>query len=143
MFFGSYEYSLDEKGRLIIPSKFRGQLQNNLYLLKGFDGCISIYPEDEFSKYILRLQSLEFEIEKVRLHQRILLSSVVELTIDKANRILLPTKTLKQYSIGKDVIIIGVLDHFEIWDINKWNEYQFNHINDFEKDAEALLKDEK
>lgn len=143
MFFGSYEYSLDEKGRLIIPSKFRGQLQNNLYLLKGFDGCISIYPEDEFSKYILRLQSLEFEIEKVRLHQRILLSSVVELTIDKANRILLPTKTLKQYSIGKDVIIIGVLDHFEIWDINKWNEYQLNHINDFEKDAEALLKDEK
>jgi MraZ protein len=143
MFFGSYEYSIDEKGRLVIPSKFRSEVGNKLYLLKGFDGCISVYKESDFQKYIDRLEHLEFEREKVRLHQRILLSSVVELDVDKTGRMLIPTKKLKEYSIGKNVTIIGALDHFEIWDLQAWTKYVQDHEKDFEKDAEAILKDEE
>src|SRR5574344_2567385 len=143
MFFGSYEYSIDEKGRLVIPRKFRGEVGNKLYLLKGFDGCISVYKETDFQKYIDRLEHLEFEREKVRLHQRILLSSVVEIDVDKQGRMLIPTKKLKEYLIGKNVTIIGALDHFEIWDLQAWNKYIQDHEKDFEKDAEAILKDEE
>lgn len=143
MFFGSYEYSLDDKGRLTIPSKYRDGLNKNLYLLKGFDGCLSIYPENEFQNYISRLTSLEFEKSKVRLHQRILLSSVVDLKVDGAGRILIPSKTLKQYEIGKDVMIVGMLDHFEVWDLLKWNKYQSDNESSFELDAEAILKNEE
>ena len=143
MFFGSYEYSLDDKGRLTIPSKFRDEISKSLYLLKGFDGCLSVYPESEFQNYISRLTSLEFAKEKVRLHQRILLSSVVELKVDNANRVLIPSKTLKQYGINKDVIIVGVLDHFEIWDNEKWKKYQEMNESSFELDAEAILKNEE
>ena len=143
MFFGSYEYSLDDKGRLTIPSKFRDEISKSLYHLKGFDGCLSVYPESEFQNYISRLTSLEFEKEKVRLHQRILLSSVVELKVDNANRVLIPSKTLKQYGINKDVIIVGVLDHFEIWDNEKWKKYQEMNESSFELDAEAILKNEE
>lgn len=143
MFFGSYEYSIDEKGRLVVPSKMRGELGNVLYLLKGYEGCLSIYKESEFQKYITRLEQLQFEKEKVRLHQRLLLSSVVEINIDKQSRMLIPTKTLKDYKIGSKVMILGALDHIEIWDLDSWKKYLEDHEKDFEKDAEDILKNEE
>lgn len=144
MFFGSYEYSIDEKGRLVIPSKMRsGLVSLKLYLLKGFDGCVSIYDESSFITYVKKLELLKFEKEKVRLHQRILLQSVVEIQLDNQGRILIPSKVLKDYCIGNKVLILGALDHIEIWDLMKWNDYKADHEKDFEKDAEAILKDEE
>lgn len=143
MFLGSYDYSIDDKGRLVIPSKFRSEIGEKLYLMKGYDGCISIYKESDFQKALERLQNLEFEKEKARLHLRVLLETVVDLTIDKAGRIQIPIKTLQKYCIGKEVKIIGLLNHFEIWDMTSWNKYHDEHEKDFEKDAEDLLKDEK
>ena len=143
MFLGSYEYSIDEKGRLVIPSKFRNEIGEKLYLMHGFDGCLSIYKDSDFQKAIENLEKFQYEKEKTRLYQRLLLETVVELTTDKLGRIQIPQRTLQKYSIGKDVKIIGLLNHFEIWDLNIWNEYQAKHIKDFEKDAEELLNDEK
>ena len=143
MFLGSYDYSLDDKGRLVIPSKFRNEIGEKLYFMKGYDGCISIYKESDFNNALLKLQNLQFEREKARLHLRVLLETVVELTLDKSGRIQIPTKTLQKYCIGKAVKIIGLLDHFEIWDNESWEKYRDEHEKDFEKDAEDLLKDEK
>jgi len=143
MFLGSYDYSIDDKGRLVIPSKFRNEIGDTLYLMKGYDGCISIYKESDFQKALDNLQKLQFEREKARLHLRVLLETVVELTIDKAGRIQIPVKTLQKYTIGKQVKVIGLLDHFEIWDNDAWEKYRDDHEKDFEKDAEDLLKDEK
>jgi len=144
MFFGKYEFSIDEKGRLVIPTKFRTVLGNEtkLYVLKGYDGCLSVFQESNFLNYISKLQSLAFEKQKVRLHERILSSSVVEIDIDKQNRMLIPSKTLKEYEIGRSVIIVGVIDHFEIWDSEKWKEYQTSNEKDFETVAEDLLTNE-
>ena len=143
MFLGSYEYSIDDKGRLVIPSKFRNEIGDKLYLMKGFDGCLSIYKDIDFQKALENLSKFQYEKEKTRLYQRLLLETVVELTTDKLGRIQIPQKTLQKYSIGKQVKIIGLLDHFEIWDENIWNKYHDEHIKDFEKDAEDLLKDGK
>ena len=100
MFFGSYEYNIDEKGRVVIPSKMREAVGTKLFLIKGFEGCISLYKEEEFQKYINRIQSLPYEVSKVRKYSRLLLASVVELSIDRQGRMLIPTKTLKEYHIG-------------------------------------------
>lgn len=143
MFFGSYEYQLDEKNRLIVPAKFRGQLGTTVYILKGYDGCISIYTEADFQKYITRLENLPFEKEKARLHQRVLLGSVDELNIDKQGRLQIPLKTIKKYGITKEVVILGVLDHLEIWSREKYADYINENEEEFEKNAEDLLKDEE
>lgn len=143
MFFGSYEYQLDEKNRLVIPAKFRGLLGSTVYLLKGYDGCISIYTEVDFNKYITNLQNLSFEKEKARLHQRVLLGSVDELNIDKQGRLQIPLKTIKKYGITKEVVILGVLDHLEIWSREQYANYILENEDEFEKNAEDLLKDEE
>ncbi len=142
MFFGSYEYSIDAKGRLVLPSKMRSEENEKFYMIKGYDGCLSLYTEADFAKYTSRLQTLQFEKEIVRLHQRLLLSTVVEVKLDSHGRIQIPLKTLKDYNIGLKVMIIGVLDHIEIWNLETFNNYKIEHEKDFEKDAEAILKDE-
>lgn len=139
MFFGSYEYNIDEKGRISIPSKFRNEIGDKLYLIKGYEGCISLYKEEDFQRYITNIQNLPYEKAKVRQHARILLQSVVELSIDKAGRVLIPSRTLKEYNIGKSVLLLGSLDHLEIWDIDKWNVYKEENEKNFELDAEDLI----
>ncbi len=143
MFFGNYELTLDEKGRLVIPSKFREKLTVNLYLLKGFDGCISIYDENEFTKYMTKLQQLPFENPNARSYNRLITSSIVEFQVDKSGRILLSSKLQNEYKIGKNVVVNGVLDHFEIWDKEAWESYKDEHEKGFEGDAEMLGNYEK
>ncbi|HBS10218.1 MAG TPA: cell division/cell wall cluster transcriptional repressor MraZ [Firmicutes bacterium] len=143
MLFGSYEYQLDDKGRVVIPAKLRNSLGNTVYLLKGYDGCISIYPEESFNKFIEKLENLPFEKEKARLHQRVLLSSRQELVIDKQGRLLIPKTVINKYSlVNKEIMIIGMLDHLEIWDKGTYQNYIDENELEFEKNAEDLLSDE-
>lgn len=139
MFFGSYEFNIDDKGRVVIPSKMRDEVGSKLYLIKGFEGCISLYKEEDFQKYISKIQSLPYEKSKVRKYTRLLLSSVVELNIDRQGRMLIPVKTLKEYKIGDKAMILGEIDHIEIRDLESWNSYKDESSKDFELDAESLL----
>ncbi len=145
MFIGGYDYNLDSKGRLVIPSKFRNEIGNDtsVYLTKGFDGCISIYKEQDFQNMIARYQSQSFEKEKVRKTLRIFLDSVIQLNVDSQGRILLPTKTLEAYQIGSKVHLIGLLDHFEIWDFDKWEKSKEESNSEFELNAENIFENEK
>lgn len=140
MFFGSYEYNIDDKGRILLPMKFRNEIGEKLYLIKGYEGCISLFKQDDFDRYITNLQNLPYESRKVRQYQRILLQSVVELSIDKVGRILIPSKTLKEYQIGKSILLLGSIDHLEIWDLEKWHSYKEENEQNFELDAESLIK---
>jgi MraZ protein len=144
MFLSNFENNIDGKGRIVIPSKFREFISEKLYMIKGYDGCLSIYCEKEFNTFVENLNKLPYEKATVRSYKRILLSSVVELGVDKQFRMLIPTKTLKEYGISNKAIIIGQFDHFEIWDLEKWNEYKSAHESSFELDAEGVLAfDEK
>ena len=143
MLVGSYEYQLDDKWRVGIPAKLRNSWGNTVYLLKGYDGCISIYPEESFNKFIEKLENLPFEKEKARLHQRVLLSSVQELVIDKQGRLLIPKTVINKYSlVNKEIMIIGMLDHLEIWYKGTYQNYIDENELEFEKNAEDLLSDE-
>lgn len=139
MFFGSYEHVLDEKGRLVIPSKWRKNVEEKLYILKGYEGSLIIYKEEDFENYLNNLKTLPYSLRVNRDVTRIALSSVFELNIDKQYRVQLPASLLTKYSINKELILIGVIDHFEVWDREKWNNYLMDNEKDFEEKAESLL----
>lgn len=136
-FFGTYFHSLDEKNRLSIPSKLRALLTNKVFLMKGFEGCISIYSEEDFEVLNEKLQTLQFTNPQSRSYIRLAYSSVTELDIDKVNRITLTTQVKNQYKINTEVVILGVGDHIEIWDKQAWNNYQENADINYEINAEG------
>ena len=140
MFFGSYVHSIDEKGRLVIPSKLRGAVGSKLYIIKGYDGALSLYCEEDFQNYLNNLKSQSFASKLSRDVERVALSTVAELEIDKQCRIQIPTALMNKYSLTREVVILGVLDHLEIWNKSKWDEYLAENEKDFEEKSESLLK---
>ena len=140
MFYGSYIHTLDDKGRLVIPSKMRNELGMKAYILKGYDGALSIYKESEFEKLVAKINSLPFNKKNTRAFLRIQLASVCELEIDRQGRVLLPTQLLSKYQIGKEVIVIGALDHIEVWNRNDYEAYE-KQSSSFEEIAEELDSD--
>ena len=141
MFFGSFEHNLDDKGRLVLPSKFRSELGEKLYILRGYEGSLTIYKEAEFNSYLAKLSSLPYTSKNNRDIVRIALSSVFELNIDKQYRIQIPAQLLNKYSISKEIVIVGVIDHIEIWNKDKWEEYNSLNEKEFEAKSEALLNE--
>jgi len=138
MFFGSYLYSIDEKGRLVIPSKMRGVSGNTVFAMRGFEKCLTLYTQETFEKFANQLQTLNFNQVQVRQYVRLALASVVELTFDTHGRIQLPVETMKAFGLQKQVKIIGVNDHMEIWDLDQWTEYEKEQQANFESIAEDL-----
>ncbi len=145
MFIGSYDYTVDSKGRLVIPSKFRNEIGNeaNVYLTRGFDSCLSIYKESDFQKVIARYQSHNYEKREVRNALRSFLDSVLQVSIDSQGRILIPSKIFEKYGISNKVHILGAIDHFEIRDSQKWLEQANDIDSQFELNAEKIFKDEE
>ena len=141
MYFGYYEHNLDDKGRLMIPSKLREGLVagSTLYVLKGFEGCLSVYNEVAFNKLTSRLENLPYENKDNRKYIRGVLGSVVQLNVDKLGRIQIPTSALSRYSIDREVVVIGVGDHFEIWDLKAYQEFEEQNNQEFEDVADKLV----
>ncbi len=138
MLFGHYEHTLDEKGRLVIPRKLRDELGQLVYILKGFDGALAVYQATKFEELASQIDKMPFNKASTRSYIRAQLSSACDLEVDKMGRVQLPTHLLNKYSIGKDVVILGVGDHMEIWDKAAYEEYEKNMDKDFEDIAEEL-----
>ena len=140
MFYGSYVHNLDNKNRLVIPSKMRGLIGDKLFILKGYDGCLALYCEADFKAYLSSLASLPYLDKNSRDVERIALSTVSELEVDNASRIQIPTALVNKYQISKEVVVIGMLDHIEVWSKAKWDEYVKENEADYEAKSEQLLK---
>ena len=141
MYFGYYEHSLDDKGRLMIPSKIREGLSGcSLFVIKGFEGCLSIYPEVAFNNLCSYLESLSYENKEARSYIRNVLSSVIQLNVDKLGRIQIPTLALNKYDISHQVAVIGVGNHFEVWDLEKYKAYDKENSKSYEEVADLLVK---
>lgn len=140
MYFGYFEHTLDDKGRLLLPKRMKEGLNesSSLYVLKGFEGCLSVYNEAEFNKLCLECEKISFNHKNSRSYLRIVLGSVVQLNLDKVGRIQLPSLILNKYNIKKDVIILGVGDHFEIWDQEIYLAYEKATNDNFEEIAEKM-----
>ena len=141
MFFGSFAHSLDEKGRLMIPRKMREELGFKVYIMKGFDGSLSIYTVERYQKLVEEFNKLSFTQQRNRDYLRAQFATTYEMDVDKLGRLQLPTALLNKFSISRNVIVLGIGDHIEIWDAKKYEEYESGIVDNFEKNAEAINND--
>ena len=139
MFTGEYKHSIDDKGRLIIPSKIRQEIGKEIIITRGLDGCLFGYPKDTWKKRIEELNSLQYTKKDVRAFTRFFTSGVVTLDFDKQGRINKPNYLSDYASLGKDVVIIGVSDRIEIWSDKAWDEFLNNNIDRLSDIAENLF----
>ncbi|SHE84329.1 MraZ protein [Thermoanaerobacter uzonensis DSM 18761] len=138
MLMGQYEHTIDAKGRVIIPAKFREELGERFVLTKGLDNCLFVYSLEEWKNIEAKLKTLPLTKKDARAFTRFFLAGAVECEIDKQGRILIPANLREHAKIEKDVIFIGVSTRVEIWSKEVWEEYSNNTDVSFEEIAEHL-----
>ncbi len=143
MFYGEFEHSIDRKGRLILPAKFRETAKNQFvekfFVTRGLDKCLFMFAEEEWRSQENKFKTMSFTKQQSRTFNRLLFSGAVEVNFDKQGRILLP-QYLKDFAdIKKDVIIVGVSNRIEIWSKDKWRDFYSNSRQSFEEIAEKLM----
>ena len=115
MFMGEYNHTVDAKGRLIVPSKFREQLGDEFVITKGLDNCLFVYDNSEWTALEEKLRALPITNTAGRKFSRFLLGSAATCEVDKQGRILLPSVLREFAGIGKDAVLVGVGSRIEIW----------------------------
>ena len=123
VFIGEYQNSIDSKGRIIVPSKFRDQLGSKFILTKGLDNCLYIYPMEEWSRFEDKLGNLPVSNKDARAFVRYFFSSAVECEVDKQGRLTIPQNLREHAKIDKELVTIGVLSKIEIWSKQEWDNY--------------------
>lgn len=147
MFYGEYSHTVDKKGRVIIPAKFREIAESHyidtFYITRGLDSCLFLFTEEEWKIQEQKFKDLSFTKSETRKFNRLYFSGASRVTCDKQGRILLPNY-LKEFSnIEKKVKIIGVSNRIEIWDENKWTEFYESSRESFEDIAENIFTQEE
>lgn len=138
MLMGQFQHTLDTKGRLIIPAKFRDQLGNKFIITWGLDGCLFGYPLGEWALLEQKLKALPLTKRDARAFVRLMYSSATECELDRQGRINIP-QVLRNYAhLTKKCMVIGVANRFEIWDEDRWTSYSQVTADDFDKIAEEL-----
>jgi MraZ protein len=143
MFYGEFEHSIDRKGRLILPAKFRevakNQFVEKFFVTRGLDKCLFMFSEEEWRSQENKFKTMSFTKQQSRTFNRLLFSGAVEVSSDKQGRILVP-QYLKDFAeIKKDVMIVGVSNRIEIWAKDKWHDFYANSRQSFEEIAEKLM----
>lgn len=141
MLTGEFNHSIDSKGRLIIPSKLRDSLGEHFVITKGMDGCLFLYPENEWEAFENKLRTLPLTNTKARDFKRFFLGSAVEGEVDKQGRVLLSTSLRSYANLEKEVVLAGVLDKVEIWSKEAWDKRTADieiNIEDIASDMEDL-----
>ncbi|MCD8077489.1 MAG: division/cell wall cluster transcriptional repressor MraZ [Lachnospiraceae bacterium] len=122
MFMGEYNHSIDAKGRLIMPARFREQLGETFVVTQGLDGCLFVYANEEWKLFEEKLKQLPLTNASARKFSRYFLAGAIQCEVDKQGRILLPAKLRAAAGLEKDVVLAGVGERIEIWDRERWEE---------------------
>ena len=121
MFLGRYHHTVDEKGRLTVPARYRDLLAaEGAYLTQGFDSNINVYPIPIFERISLRVNRLSMTDPSARLLRRLMFSNAELVVLDKAGRILVPHFLREGLNLDSEAVIVGMGDYFEIWSSNQW-----------------------
>lgn len=140
MFMGEYHHNVDDKGRLIIPSKFRDDLGDNFIVTRGIENCLFAYSKEEWQKIVNKLETLPFTKKDARNFMRFFLSGASEAEFDKQGRINITSPLISYANIKKECIIVGTGDRIEIWSEENWNSF-FDSAKDNMSDiAENLFE---
>lgn len=124
MFLGQYQHSLDSKGRVILPAKFRSQLEGGAFMARGLDGCVCVYPADEWERVSTNMRELSARGPGQRQAARTFFAGAAELVPDRQGRVPVPVHLRDFAGLGLDreVVVAGVLSRVEIWDAERWRQ---------------------
>ncbi|PPE05448.1 division/cell wall cluster transcriptional repressor MraZ [Williamsoniiplasma lucivorax] len=138
MFLGLFEHSLDNKGRLTLPSKLRTKMNPVVYLSRGFEGSLEIRNEQEFLIWKEELEMLEPFKKDTRALMRYIFANSADLELDATGRIKIPANLLQVAKIDKDVYILGVGSKIEVWDRASYDQYEKDNFANIEAIAEKI-----
>ena len=140
MLMGEYHHNIDEKGRLIIPSKFRNDLCEKFIITRGLDKCLFVYSEEEWNKLISKLKTLPFTNKDARNFTRFFLSGATANEFDRQGRINISSSLVSYANLTKECVIIGANDRLEIWSEELWNNFIESNEDNLSDIAEKLFK---
>ena len=138
MFLGEYTHSVDSKGRLAIPAKFRLRLGEGAVITRGLDGCLVIYPAEEWREFAEKLDKLPSTQPDVRNYKRFIFSGATECDFDRQGRVLIPSFLREYASLEETAAVIGQYSKVEIWSQSRWEERRPQEETDGEHIAERL-----
>lgn len=138
MFIGEYKHTIDEKGRLAIPTKFRKNLAKGAVVTRGLDTSLFVFPKEEWGKLAEKLASLPLGQSNSRAFARLMLAGAMDVEMDKQGRIVLPEYLRAYAQLSKATVIAGLYTRLEIWDEQKWESYKKQVESDAESVAEKL-----
>ncbi|NLB42166.1 MAG: division/cell wall cluster transcriptional repressor MraZ [Clostridiales bacterium] len=136
MFIGEYQHSIDPKGRVFMPAKFRDDLGEKFVVTKGLDNCLFVYPNEEWKSLEQKLRTLPLTSKEARAFIRFFFAGAAECEADKQGRILLPANLRDYAGLEKDLSIIGVSTRVEIWNRDAWENYN----GESSMDQEAIIE---
>jgi MraZ protein len=141
---GSFSRAIDEKLRIAIPKRIREELLRGdghaLYVAPGTDGSLALYTEDVFAKFAARLTAASPAEQDVRAFSRLFYSQAQRVEFDTQGRIRIPAELAELAKLKRDAILLGVMDHLEIWDRARWEQYLAERQNRYDEIAEAAFR---
>jgi len=139
MMIGQYNYNLDTKKRLTIPTKFRGDLQDGAVLTKGVDGCLFLYPKKHWEELAGKISSQPYITQSnVRSISREIIAQAIDVDLDSMSRVLIPDYLKEHAKLTKSIVIVGLYNRAEIWDEAEWNKYNLNNQTKMKEITEGL-----
>ena len=136
---GEYQHSVDAKGRLIVPAKFREALGETFVVTRGLDNCLFGYPMDEWRKLEEKLKGLPMTKKDTRAFARFFFSGATEVEIDKQGRINIPSTLMQHAHLVKECVVLGVSNRIEIWAKDAWETYFSESEQSFNEIAENMI----
>ncbi len=136
---GEFRHNIDEKGRMIIPAKFRDDLGSSFVVTRGLDQCLFVYPEEEWRHLEQKLKTLPFTKKDARAFTRFFFSGATECELDKQGRVNVASVLRSYAKLEKECVIIGVSNRVEIWSKEIWEEYFAESEDSFTEIAEGIV----
>lgn len=143
MLLGEFHHNIDDKGRLVIPTKFREDLGQEFILTRGIEKCLYVYSKTEWEKLVGKLNTLPFTKKVTRTFTRFFYSGATACEFDKSGRMSITSPLVSYAGLDKECIIIGVNDHLEIWDSKAFEEFMNDNSDIIENIAENLFDGDK
>ena len=141
MFIGEYHHTIDDKGRIIIPAKFREELGDSFIITRGIENCLFVYSLDSFKNITNKLMSLPFTKKDARNFSRFFMSGATNVELDKQGRVNVAAPLISYANLKKDCVIIGTGDRLEIWSQEDWDGFFDSNKDNMSDIAENLFNE--
>lgn len=138
MFIGEYTHSVDQKGRIAVPAKFRLELTRGAVITRGLDNCLFIYTKKEWQKLAEKMTTMPIGQKNSRAFARLMLAGAMDVELDVQGRVVIPEYLRKFAAIQKQAVVAGLYNRIEIWDLTKWQAYKASTEKNSEDIAERM-----